>query len=117
MTVFGNGETITITRLGAVTSGYDDAGDPNRAAPSTFDVTDVGVAPITSDESAELFGDVAENGYTLYLPYGTELLATDRVTVRGVAGWQVVGDARTVDWRSPFSGWTPGTVAIVRRAS
>lgn len=115
--MFGHGETVTVTRIGAVTSGFDEAGDPHRAAPTTFNVTNVGVAPLTSEESMELFGDVAENGYTLYLPYGTELLASDRVTVRGVSGWQVDGDARTVDWRSPFTGWEPGTVAVVRRAS
>jgi len=114
---FLHGETVTVTRPGTQ-SGADDAlGNPTRSAASTFEVDDVGVAPLTPQESAELWGPDNQGGYTLYLPQGTQLRSTDLVTVRGEAGFQVQGPADLVQWRSPFTGWAPGTVAVVRRAS
>lgn len=113
---FAAGETITVTRPAAGT-GYDEGGNPVPGTPTTFTVDGVGVAPGKYDETQHVWGFSSENEYTLYLPYGTDLRATDTVTLRGVSGWQVEADARTVDWRSPFTGWEPGTVAVVRRAS
>lgn len=115
--MFSNGETITVTRLGATAAGYDEAGNPNRAAATSFTVDNVAVAPLTPQEATEAFGDVNVGGFTLYLPPTVTLLSTDTVTVRGIAGLQVHGDAGAVKWRSPFTGWEPGSVAIVRRAS
>jgi hypothetical protein len=113
---FPAGEQITVTRPVSGT-GFDDSGDPVSAAPITFVVDGVGVAPGRYDETQQAWGFSAENEYTLYLPYGTDLRATDLVSLRGESGWQVVADVRVVDWRSPFTGWEPGTVAVVRRAS
>lgn len=115
--LFQYGETITVTRLGEPTGVYDDLGDPVLGPPSTFTVEGVGVAPGTAGETPAEWGFTAENSFTLYLPYGTELLPTDVVTVRGISGWQVVGDAGVVDWRNPFTGLEAGTVAVVGRAS
>lgn len=113
---FPLGETITVTRP-ADGPGYDEGGNPVPGTPTTFTVEGVGVAPGKFDEAAQTWGFSAENEFTLYLPFGTDLRATDTVTLRGTSGWQVVADARQVDWRSPFTGWEPGTVAVVRRAS
>lgn len=64
-----------------------------------------------------MWGPENAGGFTLYLPHGTELESTDLVTIRGESGFQVQGDAGLVQWRSPFTGWEAGAVAIVRRAS
>lgn len=111
------GETITVTRPGAAGSTFDDLGNPIPAAATTFTISGVGVAPLTPQESAELWGPENTGGFTLYLPYGTSLQSTDVVTIRGESGFQVQGDARLTQWRSPFTGWQAGSVAIVRRAS
>ena len=115
--MFAFGETITVSRPGAATGAYDAQGNPIIGAPTTFTVADVGVAPAASDETSAEFGTVAANGYNLYLPYGSDVRATDSITVRGVSGWQVQGDASSVDWRSPYTGWEAGTVVMVRRGS
>lgn len=111
------GETITVTRPGAAGSTFDDLGNPIPAAATTFTISGVGVAPLTPQESVELWGPENNGGYTLYLPHGTELESTDLVAVRGESGFQVQGAADLVQWRSPFTGWEAGAVAIVRRAS
>lgn len=115
--MLGFGETITVIRPGAPTGGYDDLGAPILAATSTSTVGDVGIAPLTPQESAELWGPENNGGYTLLLPYGTALRSTDTVTIRGEAGFQVQGAADLVQWRSPLTGWEAGAVAVVRRAS
>lgn len=112
-----HGETITVARQGAATGTYDDLGNPVIGAGSTFTVDGVGVAPLTPEESAELWGPENRGGYRLFLPYGTVLEFTDLLQVRGESGFQVEGDAGLVQWRSPFTGWEAGAVAVVRRAS
>lgn len=112
-----HGETITVSRPGAPTGAYDEIGNPILAPASTFTVEGVGVAPLTPQESAELWGPDNRGGYALYMPYGSELESTDLVTVRGETGFQVQGAADLVQWRSPFTGWEAGAVAVVRRSS
>lgn len=112
-----NGESITVTRPGVPTGAYDELGNPILSDGSTFTVNNVAVAPLTPQESAELWGADNNGGYTLYMPFGTALESTDLVTVRQEPGFQVQGDASKVQWRSPFTGWEAGAVAIVRRAS
>lgn len=110
-------ETIVITRAGEPTGGYDEQGNPLLGASTDIPIAAIAVAPLQGDETAEQSGPLSINGYTLYLPFGKEILSTDFVSVRGVGGWQVQADASQADWASPFTDWTPGTVAVVRRAS
>jgi hypothetical protein len=115
---FAHGETVTVARPGGVPTGaFDELGNPILSGASTFDVAGVGVAPLTPQESAELWGPDNHGGFTLLLPYGTALESSDTVTVRGESGFQVQGAADLVQWRSPFTGWHAGAVAVVRRAS
>lgn len=114
---FSDGETVVFTLPGAPTGGYDDQGNPIIGPSTTVTVTGVGVAPLASDETEESYGPRAVNGYTLILPYGTNIPSDATALVRGVSGWQVQGDSGAVDWRSPFSGWEPGTIAVVRRSA
>jgi hypothetical protein len=113
--MFEFGETVIATRGGAVT-GEDAQGNPTYAS-STVTFTDVGVAPTAPDETAAPFGQIANNGFNLYFPYGSDVRASDVFEIRGVPGWHVQGDASTVDWRSPLTGWEAGTVVSVRRVS
>lgn len=110
------GETITVTREGALTPARDAQGNPVYAPPTTFNVADVAVEPTGSDETPELMGVWVVTGYRLFLPYGTVLLPSDRLTIRGVQGWQVEGDSTASGWRSPFDGGGRGVVVGVRRA-
>ena len=112
-----NGETVTVTRKGTATGGYDDQGYPIIGADTTFTVSDVGVEPAGTTEDPQSMGLWVVTGFTLYLPYGTVLLPTDRIEVRSVSGWQVVGTTDASGWRNPFTGDTPGVVASVKKAS
>src|SRR5690606_3114421 len=104
------GETVTVTRLGGPTGADDEQGNPIIGPDTTFDIDDVAVAASGSAgggntiENVAAYGPVVITGYTLFLPSGTVLLASDRLTIRGVSGWQVEGDASAGQWTSPFSG-------------
>jgi len=115
------GETVTVTREGDLIPGEkDDLGFPVRGEPTTFDIDHVAVAlsgTSGTTESPESTGDLSITGYTLYLPSGTQLRSTDMLTIRGVQGWQVEGDAASGQWTSPFSGEGKGVEARVKRAS
>lgn len=108
------GETITVTRRGADTSTDDAAGNPVVSVPSTFTVSDVALEPVVAEETPGVFSIV---GYRLYSPYGTQFQADDRITIRGVPGWQVNGSTEAAGWRSPFDGLGRGVVTDVRKAS
>lgn len=113
------GETITVIRAGVPTGGDDAQGNPIIGPPSTVTYDRVAVAPGTADEQVEQFGPRSENAFTLFRRRAAmDIRADDLVTIRGVSGWQVTGDARTVEWRTPYNGsLIRGTVAEVRRAS
>lgn len=110
-------ETVTIHRPGTPTGAFDSQGSPVLSAATTIPIQAIAVAPIQGEETAGSTGARSINGYTVYLPFGTDIRATDWLTVRGVGGWHVEADAAQGDWVSPFTSWTPGTVAILRRAS
>lgn len=110
-------EAVTVSRPGSPTGAYDAQGNPVLGAGSTITVQAIAVAPLEPQESAELFGSDNKGGYRLFVPTGTGLRSTDLVTVRGESGFQVWGDAGLVRWVSPFTGWAPGEVAVVRRSS
>lgn len=111
-----HGEVVTVTRPGEPTGEFDDGGNPVAGPDVTFDVVDVAVAPAGSEEDPQALGTWVVTGYTLYVPYGTVLKPSDRLTVRGVDGWQVEGDTEASGWRNPFNGRTPGAVVTVRRS-
>jgi hypothetical protein len=51
--------------------------------------------------------DSVESDFDVVAPYGADILAGDRVVVRGLT-CEVQG--RPFDWRNPFTGWAPGTL-------
>lgn len=107
------GESITVTREGTPTGDNDDAGNPIIGPPDESTVVDVALEPIMAEETPGVW---SVTGYRLYCPYGTEFLQDDRLTIRGVAGWQVEGDTAAAGWRSPFDGVGRGVVLMARRA-
>jgi len=117
------GETITVFRKGVPTGGDDEQGNPKVGPDTTFDIEKVAIAPNggiagsgASDETPSPYGPVVVTGYTLYLPFGAALRASDWITIRGIDGWQVEGESEATGWRNPFNGVTPGSVVSVRRA-
>jgi hypothetical protein len=57
---------------------------------------------------------IVTDGLTLYLPPATEVLDSDRFTVRGKT---YVVDGQAFDWQSGLSSWRPGTVVNVQLES
>jgi hypothetical protein len=111
------GETITVTRKGAPTGERDSQGTPTVGPDTVFTVDDVAIEPTGTTESPQAMGVWTVTGYNLFLPYGTELVPTDRITIRGSAGWNVVGNGEDSGWRNPFDGRGRGNVVGVKRAS
>lgn len=113
-----NMETVTVVRPG----GRDRHGDPTGATEHT--IAGVLVAPAGSSEDVSS-GEQLADRWDLYLPVGSDIVATDRVRraldptpgddapLPQRAPWVVVGQPSP--WRSPWSSWTPGMVVRVER--
>lgn len=110
-------ELVTIHRQGTPTGSADAQGNPLLTPTTDIPIMATAVAPMQGSETAENTGSRSVDGFTLYLPIGTDIRSTDFLTIRGTSGWHVEADASQADWVSPFTSWAPGTVAIVRRAS
>lgn len=111
MAGFPAGETVTIVRPGPATQ--DDYGNDVAGTPTEIDVAGVAVAPRTSTEDVQARDQVIE-GLNVWLPAGTQVLATDRMRVRGVL-YEVEGEAG--HYRSPFTGFTgPVQLSLTRVA-
>lgn len=106
---FPHGETVTL-RTPAV------AADPYSGAPATAEVNvtiaGVAVEPRPSSEPVQDARNAVTSGFTLYLPAGTVVTASQQFVVRGGV-YDVLGDA--AEWVNPFTGWEPGVVVQVGR--
>lgn len=113
--MFTYGETVTRQRASATTDPYsNESTDLSWASPDELDISGVGIAPGPSTESAEAGRTRLDVDFTLYLPYGADVKPLDRVVVRGQT-CEVEGSVQ--DWRNPFTGAEPGTVAEVRKVA
>jgi len=113
------GETVTVTSPSAtpvVPADWDEAGNPIMApaTTSTFD-TLAPCAPVMADESEEAAGARVITGYRVYGPSGLVLSPADRLTIRGVPGWQVEGEVG--QWNRGSDGTGRGVEFTVRRGS
>lgn len=103
--------TATVRRAG----GRDSWGDDKPSAMHTIE----GCVrwPRDSSESTDR-SDVVLAGWTIVVPPGSDILATDEVQMPDVDGWwQVEGDpaAASSPYASPLTGWNPGVpVALTR---
>ena len=107
--MFPHGETVTRLRGTAVVDPY--SGEPTStdwSAPDSLAIPGCGFNPGGSSEPVEAGRTSVVTSPEVYAPTGADVLAGDRLVVRGLT-FEV--DGRPKDWRSPFSGWAPG-VAI-----
>lgn len=112
------GETVTVTSPSApvVPAEFDEAGNPVQAAATTFTFTTLApCAPVMADESEEAAGARIITGYRIFGPSGLVLSPADRLTIRGVPGWQVEGEVG--QWNRGSDGSGKGAEFMVRRGS
>lgn len=91
----------------------------NRTEVSSHTVAGVGIAPtggsagwgVASDEN-NVRGDTVTTGEVLYGPYDMDVNARDVVEFPDGRMFEV--DGAPARWRSPLSGWAPGTVVNVK---
>lgn len=98
----GDVETVTVVRPARRTKFGDESGPPTE-----FAVDGCLFAPGPSAELHDAANQVSTDG-TVYAPAGTDVVATDRMRVRG-ALYQVVGDPQV--WN------TAGVVVVLRRVT
>lgn len=98
------GETVTRRRFSP--GGFDLNGDPVTSTSADTAIADVKVAPRTLTQSTERGDEGVIVGWALYCPAGTDILATDRVLVRGLE-CVIEGEVAT---------WPSGTVVNCKRA-
>ncbi len=107
------GETVTVKRPATTTDSHGDA-VPDWTDTTDTDADNVAVAPSAGDEDASQRVAGVTADLTIYAPTGTDIAATDRVSVRGV-DYEVVGPVE--DWRSPYSADRPGVTVALRRVT
>ncbi|MEU7771227.1 hypothetical protein AB0C44_07865 [Micromonospora taraxaci] len=109
--VFPYGETVTVLRAVLVEDEYENqVRDWENATPTPY----AGCAVAQNGRDESLTGDrnVIASDLIVFMPFGADVLATDRLEIRGRA-YEVVG--ATFAWRSPFSGLAFGTVVYCNR--
>lgn len=105
---FPAGETVTRQRGVAVTDPYSgQATSLDWTTPLTLDIDGCGVADGGSLEPVQDARNSVDSDFDVVMPTGSDVLATDRLVVRGLV-CEIAG--RPFDWTNPFSGWQPGMV-------
>lgn len=90
------------------------SGEPSTSwdEPTVVVVKGCGVEPRPSTEPVQDARNAVVSGFTLYLPADVAVAAGSRVRVRGRVH-EVLGEPAV--WRSPITGWSPGTVIQTQR--
>lgn len=103
---------MTITRLRVTEAEADDYGDAQTVTESRLELDDAFVAPRMSEglDAASRSGVVI--GLDLYLPFGSDVVYSDRVEVDGVV-YEVEGEPGS--WRQPWTRWEAGMVVALKR--
>lgn len=106
------GEPVVVVR---VTSGEpDEWGDVADPVESRTTVGGCAVAPLKQGENATTDGAVLLDGFTVYMPYGTDVTASDLLEIRGLL-FSVDGVPGV--WVNPYSVSYPRGVEVVVRRS
>ncbi|MBM0203193.1 hypothetical protein JNW90_09160 [Micromonospora sp. STR1s_5] len=108
---FPYGETVTALRAGLVPDGYGNQVRDWSAATST-PYAGCAVAQNGRDESLTGDRNAVASDLIVFMPSGADVLAADRLEIRGRA-YEVVGEP--FSWVSPFSGMAFGTVVYCNR--
>jgi hypothetical protein len=104
------GETVTILRAGAPSS--DRYGNVVPGGDVRLEIAGCAVAPRLQGDATEGGRQGVIVGTTVYFPAGTDVLATDRLEVRGEEH-VIEGDPGR--WSSPYSGAERGVEVATRR--
>lgn len=105
---FAHGETVTRLRGVPVTDPYSNTTTGlDWTSPSSLAIPGCGFNPGLSTEPLQDARNAVLTRPEVYAPPGADILAGDRLAVRGLT-YEVQG--RPQDWVSPFTGWNPGLV-------
>lgn len=106
--MFPHGETVT--RLRGVTSVDPYSGESTAldwTTPATLVIEGCGFNPGQSSEPLQTGRNAVSTQPEVYAPADADVLAGDRVIVRGKT-YDV--DGQPAKWANPFTGWEPGLV-------
>lgn len=110
---FPYGETVTRLRATAAVDAYSNTSETTSwAAPSELEIDGCAFNPGVSSEPLDLARNAVVTRPEVYAPTGSDILAGDRLVVRGLT-FEVVGDPG--EYVSPFTGWNPGLVVRLER--
>jgi hypothetical protein len=98
-------EAVTRQRAATTTDAYGNT-QQDWTAPTSATLTARGVEPVSSTEENDNRQTVI-TGYRLYLDIGSDVLAGDRIVMRG-STYDVDGDP--ADWQSPWGTNVGGVV-------
>lgn len=113
--MFTHGETITRLRATAEVDPYsDEPADTDWDSPDQLPIPGCGFNPGRSSEPLQDARNAVVTQPEVYAPTGSDVLAGDRLVVRGVT-YDVDGDPAS--WVSPFTGWAPGVVIPLKVVS
>lgn len=108
----GFGEPVVVVRTTG--GGEDDWGDPTPGVATRTTVHGCAVAPLKQGEDASPDGAELLDGWTVYLPFGADVRASDLLEVRG-REYHVDGVPGV--WVNPYSSAYPRGVEVVVRGS
>jgi hypothetical protein len=108
MIPFRHGETVTRLRATLIEDPYSSEDtEPDWEFPAELDIPGCAFNPGVSSEPLQNARNAVITRPEVYAPPGADVLAGDRLVVRGVT-YEVQGNPQ--DWISPFTGWHPGLV-------
>lgn len=111
---FPYGETVTRQRGTPTVDPYSgEATGVDWTTPTELAIPGCAFNPGRSTEPLQDARTAVLTQPEVYAPYGSDVLAGDRLVVRGDV-YEV--DGNPADWRSPFTGWEPGMVIPLKRA-
>lgn len=104
--MFPFGESVVRLRAKRKVDPYTNEARPDWSqSPESLTIDDCAFNPGGSHESVEPGREPILSKPTVYAPYGADILAGDRLVVRGVT-FDV--DGHPSQWRNPFTGWQAG---------
>ena len=116
--IFAHGETVTVRRAVPVDDGRGNQvlDWPNAtSAPHPGCAVAQGTRGSQGVQGSEIFTgdrDAIVSDLIVFMPPGTDVVATDRMEIRGL-DYEVVG--KPFEWTSPFSGTAFGVVVYCNR--
>lgn len=103
-----------IVRVRSTPGGTDAYGDPIASAETRVALPLAFVAPRESSDLSDRGRQGVLVGLTLFAPYDSDLLSTDRIEVDGVL-FGIDGDIGR--WRNPFTAWEAGIQVSLERVA